>query len=189
MSLWILQSEVEKVSWNIQSFQQIKEKFDTMIKENKILIEDYNWTIKVFIIINWKKYLVANGVYLDKKNRIEVNELVTANFHNYTYSDKLFDTLSCKKRQFIDKNIYLNKKSELEYLWYYMLYFLINLSKNKWYNLLKIMEPDDNAVVFYNKAWKLFEKSKIIVKYHLPKYEKFTIRHYINYQKVINIEI
>ena len=42
MSLWILQSEVEKVSWNIQSFQQIKEKFDTMIKENKIFIEDYN---------------------------------------------------------------------------------------------------------------------------------------------------
>ena len=173
-----------------EKFDKIINKFDSMIKKWEIVIEPKWDTFEVNIVLKWKKELVWYIIYEENKGSLNLQEFVTANFYNYSYADRLFDILSYNKEHFIDKPKYLKNKLKLEYLWVYMMYYIINFTKDKWYSLFKIMNPDNNAARFYFKMWKLFENNLFIKKYNLPAYETIDNGYTWIYQiKVINIEI
>ena len=189
MILWNWWESQEYTFSDDQWFEQIKEKFDFMITSGQIKIKTEK-DIEFFLNINGRESLISVAVCNINEEVVEINEFITANFHNYSYADTLFNLLSYNKDSFIDKETYLLRKNDLMYLWYYTLYFVIQFYKNKWYKKLKIIWVIDNAAWFYYKAWKLFEKLWIIKKYNLPKYEDIKLgNYYVVKQKVITLEL
>jgi len=189
---------MEKIACNLKNDNLYEQdKLDTITKKYEnmtqewIFFIDKNWDLFEFsILIDWKKELIWYILFNECKEYFEVYEFVSIHFHNYNYSDKLFDVLNYSKKDFLNNKTYLENKEKFNYLWVYMLYYIINKAKNKWYNLVKIVEVEDNACRFYKKAWESFAKLWIIQKYNLPKYEKTRPGcYYINQQKNINLEL